>query len=348
MLGWVLYRAITLLDRLPIPILGMSLTRSRGLKSSTSAPPFKAMPFPEAVLRGSAPGLRERPVADGVLRLTSGKIVGSGGDGFKSSLRTPGPQLLMGAGMTGRHLQFVGTICALIFASGCAGSLAVGSRLSVGPSAMASCLNDERIMPSYRASVTTTNKAVVAGVKENSREVRCYWGTQSPFPELAGEGGNPNTRCYQDGNICTYLMWNDEVLFIPANSERGRKVLAGMNPNDSGYIAGSRRILAWESANGSIPPPITVPVTVNAPASTTVPARIAAPVNQPVALAPSENFSVVWYLIGRFAEGLAAGYAQSQAQPRSNAFLNGAPRQRPVTCTSEFYNVGVAPVYRCE
>jgi hypothetical protein len=135
---------------------------------------------------------------------------------------------------------------------------------------------------------------------------------------------------------------------ISANSQRGQEALASMNPDDSGYIPGSRRIRAWESANGSVPAAITVPVTVNAPARPTALTRSVTPADQPAAGAFSEDISVVWYLLGRFAEGLAAGYAQSRAQPTPDVLLKETPRQRPFTCTSAFYNVGGAPVYRCQ
>jgi hypothetical protein len=82
-------------------------------------------------------------------------------------------------------------LCVLIFLPACFSCTNFTTNRDfplVGPPAMVACLSDERIMPQYRA-YQGAFKRLVAGVKENSRTVSCYWGSVSPLSQsTAGDG----------------------------------------------------------------------------------------------------------------------------------------------------------------
>lgn len=115
----------------------------------------------------------------------------------------------------------IGAACAVVVLTGCA---------NVGPSELASCLNDTKTMNFYK-SFPSEKKILIAGIKDNI--VNCYWDERLPIRIFTD---SPYTRCSKEGNIkCTTLMINNEVVFRD-NGPYVRPTPAGNGPSISPVV----------------------------------------------------------------------------------------------------------------
>jgi hypothetical protein len=213
--------------------------------------------------------------------------------------------------------------CLLLVLTGCAATFLP----QVGPPEVSACLEDDRVMPQY-AQLDVVWKQIVGGIKQGRREINCYWGTSNPLAEIALD--TPVFRCMQEGNdVCTVLMSGSTTAFISSESRRGMEVLSYSEMR-------AQEISQWRSGLAQGQPTRTIAVDAPAPFAESPGITYRASM---------DDYRVIWNLIGAFAEGVATGYARSQARPS----LSENPRRRePLTCAPLYQFGDNAPTYRCQ
>jgi hypothetical protein len=250
-----------------------------------------------------------------------------------------------------KSLTYLCTLLVLPNCISCTNNVVASSLAYVGPPAMASCMKDERMMTQYH-SANGIFKELVGGVRENSQTVACYWGSSSI---TVPSNGDAQAACRNRGDICAVLMGSDEllstekVLFIPSDSESGKKVLSaameaktlfGTPENKSKVL----RTIAWQRADEMLASPAPIRETVSGtPLAISLPSDPRPNISQTNPSSTSE-YSVVWYLLGQFAAGVALGFAQPQPAQRSNVITN-ENRRAPMTCVQ---TAGFSPTFTCQ